>query len=227
MHPGAVPPQEKWLFRLVGTGHKVESFGGYLHIDRFHPLLGQRAGIFDFPISATADHTTWTKFLFKGRIFRVVRMLGLLLGIQVIKVTEKLIKSMVGWQHFVAVTQMVFAELSGHITFRLQHGRYSRIFFFHAFGGSGKTHLGKARAHRRLPGDECRASCGAALLTIPVSKQGSFVSNPVNVRCLIAHRATVVGADVKSSDIVTPNNQDVGFFCSRCQCGQHTCCRPS
>ena len=42
-------------------------------------------------------------------------MFRLVLGIEVIKIAEKLIKAMHGWQKFVAVSEMVLAKLAGSV----------------------------------------------------------------------------------------------------------------
>ena len=54
-------------------------------------------------------------------------MFGLVFGIQVIKVAEELVEAVHGRQEFVAVAEMVFAELPGRITLRLQQLGYGRV----------------------------------------------------------------------------------------------------
>ena len=57
-----------------------------------------------------------SKFLFKIGILRIVRILGLLFGVEVIEVAEELIETMDGRQEFVTVAKMVFAKLSGGVS---------------------------------------------------------------------------------------------------------------
>src|SRR6185436_20070615 len=47
VHAGSVPPQEKRLVGLLCVGHEPQGFPGELLIDRFHALLGERAGALD------------------------------------------------------------------------------------------------------------------------------------------------------------------------------------
>ena len=72
-----------------------------------------------------------------------------------------------------------------------------------------QTDLGEAGANRRLSGDESSAASGAALLAIPVSKNGAFLADPVDVGRAIAHNAHVVGADIEPTDVVAHDKQDV------------------
>ena len=54
-------------------------------------------------------------------------MFGLVLGIEVIEVAEELVEAMHGGQEFVAVAEMVLAELPGRIALRLQQLSNGRI----------------------------------------------------------------------------------------------------
>ena len=55
-------------------------------------------------------------------------MLGLVLGVQVVEIAEKLIEAVDRRQKLVAVAEMVFAELSGHVTLRLEQLGEGRVF---------------------------------------------------------------------------------------------------
>jgi len=110
---------------------------------------------------------------------------------------------------------VVFAELSGHVTPRPEQSGNRRIFLLHALGSARQSNLGKASADGRLAGDEGRASSGAALLAIPVREQRALLRDAVDVGRLVAHHAQVVGADVELTDIVAPDDQDVGLLLLR------------
>ena len=69
-------------------------------------------------------------------------MLRLLLGVQVIKVPKELVEPVHGWQHLVAVAEVVLAELTGNITERLEQTGDGRIFLLHALWRTRQTDLG-------------------------------------------------------------------------------------
>ena len=54
-------------------------------------------------------------------------MLGLILGVQVVEVAEKLVEAVNGRQEFVAVAEMVLAELSGRVALRLEQIGNGRV----------------------------------------------------------------------------------------------------
>ena len=61
------------------------------------------------------------------RVLRIVGVLRLVLGVQVIEVAEELVEAVNGRQEFVAVAEMVLAELSGRIALRLEQLGNGRI----------------------------------------------------------------------------------------------------
>jgi hypothetical protein len=63
-----------------------------------------------------------------------------------------------------------------------------------------------------LAGDECRTSCGTALLSIPIREEGAFPGDAIDVRRAIAHYTEVVGADVVPADIVAHDEKNVRFL---------------
>src|SRR5208282_195782 len=117
-------------------------------------------------------------------------------------------------QHFVAVTKVILAELAGHVALVLEQPGDGRVFLLHAFGRARQPHLGEAGANWRLPGDERSTARGAALLTVPVGEHRSFFRDAIDVRRLVAHDAMVVGADVEPADVISPEDEDIGFLCS-------------
>jgi xanthosine utilization system XapX-like protein len=64
------------------------------------------------------DDAARTELLLELRALRVVGVLGLFLGVQVVEVAEELVEAVVGRQHLVAVAEVVLAELAGHVALR-------------------------------------------------------------------------------------------------------------
>ena len=148
------------------------------------------------------------RFLNSG-ILRVVGMLGLLFGVQVIEVAEELVEAVDGRQMLVAVAEMVLAELAGLVAVRLQQLGDGRVLLHQPFVRAGQADLGQAGADRRLAGDEGGAPGGAALLAVPVGEQGALFGDPIDVRRPVPHHAQVVGADVVPADVIAPDDEDV------------------
>ena len=62
-----------------------------------------------------------------------------------------------------------------------------------------------------LSGDEGGAARGAGLLCVVVGEQCAFTSDAVDVRRATSHHAIVVSADVPGTNIVTEDDNDIGF----------------
>ena len=84
---------------------------------------------------------------------------------------------------------------------------------FKPSGAPGSPTLVRPGTNRRLTGDECSPAGGAALLTIPVGEDRSFLADTVNVGRLIPHHAHVVSTDIENSNVITHYHQDIGFAC--------------
>ena len=113
---GGVPPDEEWLVGLVTLVDEVERVLGDFFVDRLHALLGQRAGVFDLLAAlAVAPMLCRTprgpKLLLERRVLRIVRVLGLFFGVEVVEVAEELVEAVHGRQKLVFVAEMVLAEL--------------------------------------------------------------------------------------------------------------------
>ena len=65
-------------------------------------------------------------------------MLGLLLGVEVIEVAEELVEAVHRRQEFVAIAEMVLAELSGRVALRLQQLGDRRVLVRQAFLRAGR-----------------------------------------------------------------------------------------
>jgi hypothetical protein len=87
-----------------------------------HALLGQRAGVLDalgaVGVRPGADDAAGTEPLAEVRELlgrRVVGVLGLLLGVEVVEVAEELVEAVGGGEELVAVAEVVLAELAGRV----------------------------------------------------------------------------------------------------------------
>src|SRR4029078_12596943 len=105
--------------------------------------LGQRAGVLASLLAPGAEAGIVTGRVGGGRdafhdatraelrpecrILRIVGMLGLILGVQVIEVAEKLVEAVNGRQEFVAVAEMVLAEWSGRVALRVEQLGNGRV----------------------------------------------------------------------------------------------------
>jgi len=67
-------------------------------------------------------------------------------------------------------------------------------------------------AETALAGNERGPSGGATLLPVPISEERALFPELVDVRRLAAYHALVVGADVPVTDVVAPDDEDVGFL---------------
>jgi hypothetical protein len=73
------------------------------------------------------DHTARPEALAKLGVLRIVGLLRLLLGVQVIEVAVKLVETVRGRQVFVTVAQMVLPELAGGVSLGLEQGGDGRV----------------------------------------------------------------------------------------------------
>jgi len=112
VHAGTTPPHKPGLAGLVLFFDEVDSGIGGLVIDGLHALLGQRAGILDLAASRAVDHATRTELFEELRILRIILILWFLFGVQMVEIAEKFIETMIGRQHLIPITEVVFAELT-------------------------------------------------------------------------------------------------------------------
>ena len=150
--------------------------------------------------------------LLEGRIFWIIRVLGLLLGVQVVQVAEELVEPVHGRQELVLVAEMVLPELARDVPERFQQFRDGRVFRLEAEIGAGHPDLGQARADRVLAGDERGPARRAALLAVVIGEGDALVGDAVDVGRPVAHLAPVVVADVPPADVIAPQDQNVGLL---------------
>jgi hypothetical protein len=146
------------------------------------------------------------------RVLRIVVALRLLLGVQVVEVAEELVEAVIGRQVLIPVAQVVLAKLPAGITVRLEQGGERRHLVANAMRRARHADGEQSRAERMLTENERGPPGGATLLGIPVSEQGAFVRYGINTGRLISHHSLVVGVDVPVTDVVAPDDNDVGLI---------------
>ena len=150
VHAGRVEVAEERLVGLVLPVDEVERRGEELLVDRLHALLGQRAGVLDLAVGgATGCTPRGPKLLPELRVLRIVGVLRLLLGVEVVEVAEELVEAVVGRQELVLVAEVVLAELAGGVAERLQE----------LGDASGPPPAGRCRRRAARPWS---ARCGSA-----------------------------------------------------------------
>ena len=89
----------------------------------------------------TFQDAAWTKLRSERRVLWIVRMFRLIFGIQVIEIAEELVEAVHSGQEFVAVAEMVLAELAGRIALRLQKFSDRRVLSRQSFLRPGQANL--------------------------------------------------------------------------------------
>ena len=179
VHARGVEPAEERLARGLLPLHEVDGRGGRFVVDRLHPLLGQRAGVLDRLLADLAEaridrgivrrrglalqHAARAELGEVRRILGIVGQLRLLLGVEVVEVAEELVEAVDRGQRFVAIADVVLAELAGGVAEVLEQAADRGIELAHAHRGAGKADLGQAGAQAVLAGEKRRAAGGAAI----------------------------------------------------------------
>src|SRR5262245_36787542 len=136
----------------------------------------------------------------KPWILGIVRVLRLFLGIQMVKVSEKLIEAVNTWQMLIAITKMILTELRGCVSLCLQNIGNAWVILGQAQRGARKTNFGQPGSNRRLPCNKCSTACSATLLAVPAEKHRAFFSDSIDVRSFITHVAAIVDTCVVPSN---------------------------
>jgi len=231
VHARRIEPTEERLPGFVLSVDEIDRGVEKFLVDRFHPLLGQRAGVIDGLLADAAkarvgcgvvlvtrlalEYAARTEFGAELGILRVVFILWLFLGVEVVEVAEELVESVHGWQEFIAIAEVILSELTGRVPLRFEQFGERRIFVGETFFGARQADLQQAGAKTRLPGDERRASRRAGLLRVVVGEDRTFLGEAVDVGRAIAHHAATVGADVPVADVVAEDDENVGFLLLR------------
>jgi hypothetical protein len=83
-------------------------------------VLRQGPGVFDLAVGGRPQHAARAEALTEGGVLRIVGVLRLLLGVQVVEVAEELVEAVVGRQELVLVAEVILAELARRIAEVLQ-----------------------------------------------------------------------------------------------------------
>ena len=228
MHVREVHPDKERLARLRLALDEISSPLRHVVVDRLHPLPGKWSRVLDRLLADLAEsrihsrivrvcrfaveHAPRTVLFTKGRVLGIVAVLWFFLGVEMIQIAIELIEAVDGRQEFVAVTQMVLAELAGRISASLEHRGDCRIFLLQPECGPRQTDFGQPRSHTVLAGNERRPTRRTALFSVVIRKQHPLAGNAIDIRGPIAHHASRVRAEVRLPDIVTPNNHNVGLL---------------
>src|SRR5258708_18192357 len=135
MHPAWIDPHEEGLLVAVCAIDELRRGLEEFLIDGFHALLGERTGILAFLFAPGAKtgivarrvgrdchalhHAARAELRLERWILRIVRIFRLIFGIQMIEIAKELIETVHGGQEFIAVPEMILAELSGRVSLRL------------------------------------------------------------------------------------------------------------
>jgi hypothetical protein len=141
----------------------------------------------------------------------IVLVLRLFLGVEVIEIAEELIEAVVRRQMLVEIAEVVLAELPGCVALCFQQCGDGGVLFLHPLRGTRHTDLGKPGAEGGLAGDEGGPASRAGLLGVIVGEDDAITGDLVDVGRLVAHQSLCVGRNVGNSDIVAPEDKDVGF----------------
>ena len=129
-----------------------------------------------------------------------------------IEIAEELIESMGGGQIPVFITEMVFAELAGGVAQGFKQLGDGDILGLKADIGARHTDFGQTGAVRALPGDKGRPAGRTTLLAVVIRKAHPFAGDPVDVGRAVAHQTVGVTTQVGDTDIIAPDDENVGFF---------------
>ena len=140
VHVGEVAPDEERRAGRVLPLDEVDGGIGDVVVDGFHPLLVQRPGVLD---GLLADRTVLLVVRLCGFLserlalqhaarqrklvepwelvfVRVIELLRLLFGVEVVEVAEELVEAVHGRQILVQIAEVVLAELAGRVAKRLE-----------------------------------------------------------------------------------------------------------
>jgi hypothetical protein len=116
---------------------------------------------------------------------------------------------------------MVLAELAGGIAHGLKHRSNGWCLIRHSERCARLPDRGEAGADRQFTSNEVRATRRAARLCVIVGKAHPFRRQSVQVGRSTGHDALVVRASVAPTDIISHDENDVGFFL---RCSQRLAC---
>jgi hypothetical protein len=127
----------------------------------------------------------------------------------VIQVAVELIEPVHGGERFIAVAEMILAELARRIAEVAEHATDRGIELAHAHRRAGKTHLGETGTYAVLAGCECGAARGTRLLGVVMEEYDALLRDTVDIGRFIAHQAATVRTDVGDTDVIAPDHKNI------------------
>ena len=219
VHVGRVEPHEEWLVSCGLVLDERRCRSEELLVDGLHPLSVERAGVLDalcpIAVGPRVHHTAGTEALSElGHVFGlgVVVELGLLLGIQVIKIAEEFVEPVHRRKVFIAVPEVILAELASGIAMSLEGGGDGGVFRLETQGGTRQADLRKTRTDRILTADERRPASRTALLPVVVGEANALGGDAIDVRRPVPHEAIAVATQIADPNVIAPDHQDVWLF---------------
>jgi hypothetical protein len=85
-----------------------------------------------------------------------------------------------------------------------------------------QANLCQPGAEKGLASDERGATRGTGLLGVVIGEECAFLGNMVDVRRLVAHHPVALDADVRYTDVIAHNDEDVRFLVLRLQWSAYT-----
>src|SRR5579862_1294761 len=132
-----------------------------------------------------------------------------------VQVAEVFVKAMYAWQIFVQVSEMVLAELGGFVALSLEDGSECYSSLGESYISASLTNGCQTGADGQFARDEVGAPCCAARLGIVVGEHHTLRGKLVEVRRLAGHDSTMIGADIKPTDVISHYDENVGFLLLR------------
>jgi hypothetical protein len=225
MYARRVVPAEERLARGVLPFHVVDGGPGGFVVNCFHPLLGERSAVLDGLHADLAEprvdgrvvgvgrlaleYAARAELGPVGRILRVIRQLWFFFGIEVVEVAEELVEAVDRGQTFVAIADVILAELTRRVTQILEQTADRRIKLAHAHRRAGKADFGHAAANAMLAREKGGPTGRAGLLCVILQKPQPLFGNAIDVGRFVAHQGVAVAADIGDPDIVAEDHQDV------------------
>src|SRR5262249_54053370 len=113
---------------------------------------------------------------------------------------------------FVAVAEVVLADLRGRISQWLQELGDGRVFLVETNRSGRQTDFGQPGAQSVLAGNERRSSSRAVLLAVAVGESHALLRGAVDVWRAVAHQPVAIATEVGDADVISPDDENIRFL---------------
>src|SRR5215813_6764618 len=235
MHVRKVDPEKEGLAGLGLPLDEIGGTGGNVVVDRFHPLFCERAGVVDGLPADPAEALVRRRVIVVGGLavqypartepfakvrkilrVRVIGQFRLFLGIQVVEVAEELVETVDRRQIFIAVAEVVLADLPGRISQWLQELGDGRVQLAQTDRSGRQTDFGQPGAQSVLAGNERGSPGGAALLAVAVGESHALLCDAVDIRRAVTHHPVAIATEVCDADVIPPDDENIWFLFLLC-----------